>query len=436
MGKMPDKIFINTLKFLLYLIPIGLITGPFIPDFSLTLMALIFIFLSIKNNLWKYYYGNKFVKFFLFFNLYLIISSLISDDILFSLKSSFAYFRFLIFSISVWYLLDNSKNLFKKSYSIYLFILFLILSLDAVYQFKFNNNIVGFEMVQLDRVSGFFNDKMVLGSFFIRMCPLAILLFFIFSEVKYKALLSIILYIATIIVILISGERTALGLFFIFTFLILIINREKKSFLILIVLPLLITVSLSSFNKKIQYRLFFEPLQQSNLISDAFIGKYFPEEKKSYVHLSKYPVIFSREHTQHYKTAFKMFLDKPFMGVGPKMYRKKCGDDKYNSGAESCSTHPHNFLLQILSETGIIGFTFYLVALCFIISKLARKSNDFKNNKKINYIETICLITFFINLFPFIPTGNIFNNWLSVIFYFPVGFYLHQTTLKIGINRG
>ena len=61
---MTDKIHITIQKILLYLIPIGLVTGPFIPDLSISLMALIFIFLSIKNNLWKYYYNNKFVKFF------------------------------------------------------------------------------------------------------------------------------------------------------------------------------------------------------------------------------------------------------------------------------------------------------------------------------------------------------------------------------------
>ena len=156
---MSDKISIITLKILFYLIPIGLVTGPFIPDLSLSLIVLIFIFLSIKNNLWKYYYDNKFFKFFLLFNFYLIISSLVSDDISLSLKSSIGYFRFFIFSLAMWYLLENSGDLFKRSYSIYLFILFLLLSLDTLYQFKFTHNILGYEMSQQDRVSSFFNEK-------------------------------------------------------------------------------------------------------------------------------------------------------------------------------------------------------------------------------------------------------------------------------------
>ena len=40
------------------------------------------------------------------------------------------------------------------------------------------------------------------------------------------------------------------------------------------------------------------------------------------------------------------------------MFRQKCSDDRYNSGINSCTTHPHNFLLQVLSETGLIGLLF------------------------------------------------------------------------------
>jgi hypothetical protein len=32
----------------------------------------------------------------------------------------------------------------------------------------------------------------------------------------------------------------------------------------------------------------------------------------------------------------------------------------------------------------------------------------------------------FINLFPFAPAGNFFNNWMSMIYYYPLGFYLYS----------
>jgi hypothetical protein len=39
--------------------------------------------------------------------------------------------------------------------------------------------------------------------------------------------------------------------------------------------------------------------------------------------------------------------------------------------------------------------------------------------------EAICLLSFyFMTLFPLLPSGNFFNNWLSIIIYYPLGFLL------------
>ena len=43
------------------------------------------------------------------------------------------------------------------------------------------------------------------------------------------------------------------------------------------------------------------------------------------------------------------------IGSGPKTFREECKNIKYSS-LNGCSSHPHNILLQSLSETGIIGF--------------------------------------------------------------------------------
>ena len=43
----------------------------------------------------------------------------------------------------------------------------------------------------------------------------------------------------------------------------------------------------------------------------------------------------------------------------------------------------------------------------------------------------ICLIVGFITtLLPFIPNGNFFNNWISMIIFYPVGFYLSTLVNK------
>ncbi len=45
-----------------------------------------------------------------------------------------------------------------------------------------------------------------------------------------------------------------------------------------------------------------------------------------------------------------------------------------------------------------------------------------KNN--IDPVKVCLMASFLITLWPIIPTGNFFHNWLNVIFYLPVGFFI------------
>ena len=45
-------------------------------------------------------------------------------------------------------------------------------------------------------------------------------------------------------------------------------------------------------------------------------------------------------------------------------------------------------------------------------------------------IKFFLITSFFISLIP-IPSGDFFNNWLNIIIYLPVGFYLYYNDKKI-----
>ena len=68
-----------------------------------------------------------------------------------------------------------------------------------------------------------------------------------------------------------------------------------------------------------------------------------------------------------------MFKDKTIFGHGPKMFRVICKDEKYATGVNPCKTHPHNFYVQLLAETGIIGFLFLLSTLVYVIYTALRQ---------------------------------------------------------------
>ena len=97
-----------------------------------------------------------------------------------------------------------------------------------------------------------------------------------------------------------------------------------------------------------------------------------------------------------------------------------------------CSTHPHNTYFQILSDTGIFAFIFIFTFFIFVLKRnihilLKKKSNNFE----------LCLyflnVGILLNLFPLIPSGNFYNNWLSLILFYPLGLWLYINQ-KIKIN--
>ena len=73
----------------------------------------------------------------------------------------------------------------------------------------------------------------------------------------------------------------------------------------------------------------------------------------------------------------------------------------------------------------MIGFIFLTLIFLIISKKLLNTLFQIKLIKSniINY--KICLlICFIVSLWPFFPTQNFFNNWINIIYYLPIGFYL------------
>ena len=114
------------------------------------------------------------------------------------------------------------------------------------------------------------------------------------------------------------------------------------------------------------------------------------------------------------------------------MFRIICADEKYISRSkidksiDGCQSHPHTSYIQVLTETGLIGFIFLtsiFIYVCYrIIYLFFRKfSKNFSHNDTL-----LCFyICIFITLWPIIPTGNFFHNWLNIIYFLPLAFILN-----------
>ena len=119
-----------------------------------------------------------------------------------------------------------------------------------------------------------------------------------------------------------------------------------------------------------------------------------------------------------------MYEKNKFFGVGNKMFRKLCNNKDYYYNEFSCSTHPHNTYVQILAENGLVGMLFITTLFIYITAILFKEFivRNFKKIKTLDDKALLILIGIFLNLWPIIPTGNFFNNWLSILIYFPIGF--------------
>ena len=106
-----------------------------------------------------------------------------------------------------------------------------------------------------------------------------------------------------------------------------------------------------------------------------------------------------------------------------KTFRNICFEKKYEFSNNVCSTHPHNYYLETLSELGLIGFILFFILFYFIIN---RKFEESQKSYKI-----ILLSFILIYLFPFQTTGSFFNNYNSFILFFFLGNYVFLAKYKI-----
>ena len=79
------------------------------------------------------------------------------------------------------------------------------------------------------------------------------------------------------------------------------------------------------------------------------------------------------------------------------------------------------------SELGVAGFIYLLFVSLFIVREfiLHLKSILFNYERHLSDEKVCILIAVSLTVFPFLPTLNFFNNWINIIYYFPIGIYLY-----------
>ena len=389
-GPTLDTIYTYTLA----LLPILFMTGPFLSGLAVTIISLAGLFFYFKFK--KIFIEKFFFTYFLIFCFYLIFSSILSPVFSDSIVTSLVFIRYLFFFSFLFYIFKKVNYIKFNTISLILVGFLSFIFIDSIFQYYFGQNLIGIKKYHEIRISSFFKDELILGAFTIKILPLIISITLL-SKLNYKNFLIFYVIIISMFLIILSAERTAFFMYFMFVLLIyfkpIFGLKYKIKVLIFIFLSMLVLVLT---NNNLKNRIIFETYSQ--IAAHNKIN------------------IFSQQHTSHLLTAHKIFKDNMIFGAGPKSFRYLCSKEEYYVNEDSCSTHPHNYLMQILSEIGIIGLLFFIVFYIWLIRVY------YSSNKNEVMVLSAGLMSFY---FPLIPSVNFFGSWSTGLMSISLGMLLY-----------
>jgi O-antigen ligase len=401
--------------FLILFFPIFPLLGRVSAEVGVFFIIILFLYDIFKNKNYIFF-KNFYFYYFLLFYLYFLIRTLFYSSEFDDFRTILFYIRFGLFFIALNYFLNRVS--FNKNHLFIFLFFFIFLILDSTIQYYYGTNIIGIE-AHNGRATSFFGKSLRLGSYLLRFFPFILIIILIYDvnlkKNKFYLSLFFAFYAHTIFL---TGERTSfflLALMFLLIFFLL--NKFRAILIFSFVFFIMIVLFSNLFSDKKSY----------DRVVNTTINQIIEKNEKNQDFSLK---IFSKEHQGHYIIAWRMFLDNPLFGQGINSFSKLCSLEKYKKDDGICTTHPHNSYLQLLSEAGFLGFLF-IFSIFFMISKLFfiriffRKKNKVDLNKY-QLVKYVSLIAIFINLWPLSPNGSFFNNWLSSMYYYPVGFYLYS----------
>ncbi len=388
----------NKLDFILLtffsIYPLAILSGNFAINICFLIIGSIFFYKLVKKETFFFEYKNSFFLL-LFFFISLLINLVFSNDIHLSYQRVTKFFFVIFFIISFKYLIINfSKNLevIYKLWSIF----FLIIIVDLLIEFFVGKNMLGQSTMMPGRLGSFTGQESVIGHFFFGFC--LIFLSFLYSRLK-KDSFSLILASSLIIISFIIGERanfvkTFLAISLFIFFIYEIDYKFKILSIILIVFSSYLIIHLNA-DQSYKARYIW---QMKWVFSSNGLTKYLDNS----------------EYGAHRNTAKEVFLDNPLFGVGIKNFRIESRNKKYNDEEKHMlgSNHPHELYYEFLSETGIFGFSCFLI---FILSSIIFSIKNYLKKKNIYQLSGIIVVI--ISILPVIPTGSFFATYNSSIFW-------------------
>ena len=118
-------------------------------------------------------------------------------------------------------------------------------------------------------------------------------------------------------------------------------------------------------------------------------------------------------HSDYYRVmggGLSVFETAPVLGIGPATHRELCPSILDETPEFRCDNHPHNYYIQLLTETGVIGL---IAGSVMIISIIWAAFAGWRHNRA-NVVAATAFVIPFGLFFPIQSTGDFFGQWNNI----------------------
>jgi len=121
----------------------------------------------------------------------------------------------------------------------------------------------------------------------------------------------------------------------------------------------------------------------------------------------------TQEESPYYRvmnSGIVAFETAPILGIGTGNYRILCPEIMQEKAEAACHPHPHNYYIQMLAETGVIGFLFG----CLMIGAILWKTGQTSLRGRSHVIAATAFIVPLGFFFPIQSTADFFGQWNNI----------------------
>ena len=121
----------------------------------------------------------------------------------------------------------------------------------------------------------------------------------------------------------------------------------------------------------------------------------------------------TQEESPYYRvmnSGIVAFETAPILGIGTGNYRILCPEIMQEKAETACHPHPHNYYIQMLAETGVIGFLFG----CLMIGAILWKAGQTSLRGRSHVIAATAFIVPLGFFFPVQSTADFFGQWNNI----------------------